>query len=870
MYCRLIKIDQAQTSTWMNIFSELLTIMNKNGRISESVMIGVCAAAVASARAHILRPGDVNFPAWISMQSRMCKIMCRENMLTELCPPFCSNERSRAVVRIITTVAQFAAKNQPFLERKTVSLVFHMLGKVCEQTGQKALARQAYRDAIHVWPIDMASMACLLNMDTDGVRQPNAFLVPEFTEGTVKFKSILITSQSTNRVSDQGFLFDLTAMCSAERLTALPKVPSRSSRPKGANDAFLHQLTAQTFCRLYPSGREQLRGMTVKAIQKITAGTTPFQGRPLEAVTLEPRDLRRLRPEIRTLVKEHFTPDKKGNYGVPAGGFNMINISFYINHTVDRSLVNMKEVTAGDDDGFTELVASRDIAIDEELYLEMEPFDGVFDESSREVVTNTLETLKRTKCFLKPSGVAGIGVYALVNMPEGCRPFPDQPEYSDICLTLGEVESLPPPITRMIRDYFVMTPDNLFPVISGGLNDLDMTFFLNSQIGDARNLQKIDSEEGTYVDFSCNRRVKAGEELFDDYELPPDQMPQFQKQWQAMKPGIATAVNATAKQLERIIRADDDCDCDVFDSDGDCDGDNGGGCAMTTWRHLDAGACVRIIDDVAEAERLCNSAAPGAIELTPVGWSEQLKAMCGNEYIVSTSDSADRSYALRAANGTGDVLASLPFNTCVLLERTSAMLHSANPRGANIQGTGSCVVVPGPSIAESLRKDESAPEVIQACDQFERLFCEKIGEAGAGFDPTVRDTMDDTEELALGDEVECHSLQSTALNGARGVLTAQMHTGVNAGRWAVGGLPDCIEPVAIRAKNLRLIRAASVSPAILIFPPTSTKGGSNPARACCDIGAGCCHRWWGGCHAPARERSSPVHQPRRVKMGLRG
>ena len=94
---------------------------------------------------------------------------------------------------------------------------------------------------------------------------------------------------------------------------------------------------------------------------------------------------------------------------------------------------------------------------------------------------------------------------------------------------------------------------------------------------------------------------------------------------------------------------------------------------MTEWRKLRAGkSVIRIINDAAEFERLCERKAPGAA--SPVGWCEEMSGFCGKEYTVlenredgeiyDSESPADRDYLIE--NSLHEKF-SVPFDACILV-----------------------------------------------------------------------------------------------------------------------------------------------------------------------------------------------------------
>ena len=94
---------------------------------------------------------------------------------------------------------------------------------------------------------------------------------------------------------------------------------------------------------------------------------------------------------------------------------------------------------------------------------------------------------------------------------------------------------------------------------------------------------------------------------------------------------------------------------------------------MTEWRKLRAGkSVIRIINDAAEFERLCERKAPGAA--SPVGWCEEMSGFCGKEYTVlknredgeiyDSEPPPDRDYVIE--NSLRESF-NVPFDACILV-----------------------------------------------------------------------------------------------------------------------------------------------------------------------------------------------------------
>jgi SET domain-containing protein len=123
-----------------------------------------------------------------------------------------------------------------------------------------------------------------------------------------------------------------------------------------------------------------------------------------------------------------------------------------------------------------------------------------------------LAELANTYVMLKPSPVEGIGVFAMQDIPKGCRQMFSKPNAKDkwIPLPKTEVAALPPHAKFMVENYCLFDEENYF-VPDYGFKKIDLSLFLNH--ADTPNIISID--EGDY--FEAVQDIKAGEELFLDY-----------------------------------------------------------------------------------------------------------------------------------------------------------------------------------------------------------------------------------------------------------------------------------------------------------------------------------------------------------------
>ncbi len=122
------------------------------------------------------------------------------------------------------------------------------------------------------------------------------------------------------------------------------------------------------------------------------------------------------------------------------------------------------------------------------------------------------ELTHNTYAILKPSPIAGIGVFAIKDIPKGCREMFSAPHSDDrwIKVTKKEVELLPQHAQHVIGNYCLYDEDHYF-VPDHGFKKVDLSLFINHS--DTPNI--ISVQEGEY--FEAIRNIKEGEELFLDY-----------------------------------------------------------------------------------------------------------------------------------------------------------------------------------------------------------------------------------------------------------------------------------------------------------------------------------------------------------------
>lgn len=117
-----------------------------------------------------------------------------------------------------------------------------------------------------------------------------------------------------------------------------------------------------------------------------------------------------------------------------------------------------------------------------------------------------------TWVMIRPSPIEGIGVFALRDIPKGCRSMFSAATKNEqwIPVSRSEVEKLPTHTKALIENYCLYDEENYF-VPDYGFKKMDLVNFLNHS--DTPNV--ISVNDGEF--FEATRDIKAGEELVIDY-----------------------------------------------------------------------------------------------------------------------------------------------------------------------------------------------------------------------------------------------------------------------------------------------------------------------------------------------------------------
>jgi SET domain len=120
--------------------------------------------------------------------------------------------------------------------------------------------------------------------------------------------------------------------------------------------------------------------------------------------------------------------------------------------------------------------------------------------------------LRDCYCRLQPSGIHGIGVFAVRDIPKGKNPFNMIPKYAKFGyarITDNELDALPSKLSEVIRALFIPT-DGVMHIPNHGLNVIRLNSYLNHSV-----TPNMRTSNG--YDFVATMKILVGEELTVDY-----------------------------------------------------------------------------------------------------------------------------------------------------------------------------------------------------------------------------------------------------------------------------------------------------------------------------------------------------------------
>lgn len=131
-----------------------------------------------------------------------------------------------------------------------------------------------------------------------------------------------------------------------------------------------------------------------------------------------------------------------------------------------------------------------------------------------------LKNLKNnTYCIIDRSDISGVGVFAIRVIPIGIDPFVladgKSKQYDIIEMSKKDLKGIPKSVMNLLDKYFLIGDDEDYPIISNGLNDMDMSFYINHS--DTPNIESVESDDNDLLEFRTIKKIKKGEELLLNY-----------------------------------------------------------------------------------------------------------------------------------------------------------------------------------------------------------------------------------------------------------------------------------------------------------------------------------------------------------------
>ncbi len=120
------------------------------------------------------------------------------------------------------------------------------------------------------------------------------------------------------------------------------------------------------------------------------------------------------------------------------------------------------------------------------------------------------ELANNTWVMIKPSGIHGIGVFAIRDIPAGCKEIFSKEMGDWATVKRNEIDALPPHAKDIVENYCLYDEEHYY-LPAQGFKIMDLSLFLNHS--DIPNIISING--GEY--FETIREIKKGEELFVDY-----------------------------------------------------------------------------------------------------------------------------------------------------------------------------------------------------------------------------------------------------------------------------------------------------------------------------------------------------------------
>ena len=126
-------------------------------------------------------------------------------------------------------------------------------------------------------------------------------------------------------------------------------------------------------------------------------------------------------------------------------------------------------------------------------------------------IKELLTDLQETYVMLKPSPIHGIGVFAIRDIPKGCRNMFSKDNGEWIKVPITDIEALPAESKDLVETYCLYDEEHYY-VPSYGFKKMDLVNYLNhSALPNVRSVN-----DGEY--FEAIADIPAGQELLVNYE----------------------------------------------------------------------------------------------------------------------------------------------------------------------------------------------------------------------------------------------------------------------------------------------------------------------------------------------------------------
>jgi len=126
-------------------------------------------------------------------------------------------------------------------------------------------------------------------------------------------------------------------------------------------------------------------------------------------------------------------------------------------------------------------------------------------------IKELLADLKETYITLKPSPVHGIGVFAIRDIPQGCRDMFSKDNGEWLKVPIAEIEALPEASKDLVETYCVYDEEHYY-IPDYGFKKMDLVNYLNHSA--QPNVRSVNDGEF----FEAITDIPAGQELLINYE----------------------------------------------------------------------------------------------------------------------------------------------------------------------------------------------------------------------------------------------------------------------------------------------------------------------------------------------------------------